>query len=85
MGERILTTKEELPCEEVDEEGNLIGSLRIPARTKLTLLRTDDEAVVDLRMEDGRIARVQVSAMQYPHSIDGRSIEELFDGIVFAG
>ena len=85
MGERILTTKEELPCEEVDEEGNLIGSLRIPARTKLTLLRTDDEAVVDLRMEDGRIARVQVSAMQYPHSIDGRSIEEIFDGIVFAG
>jgi hypothetical protein len=85
MGERILTAKEEFTCEEVDEEGNRTGSITVPAGTKMTLLRTDNISVVDLSMEDGRIVRVEVSKDQYPYTVDGKEIEEVFDGMMFAG
>ena len=85
MGERILTAKEEFTCEEVDEEGNQTGSITVPAGTKMTLLRTDNISVVDLSMEDGRIVRVEVSEDQYPYTVDGKEIEKVFDGMMFAG
>lgn len=83
--ERDLTTKEELVCEEVDEDGNQTGSIMVPAGTKMQLLRTDNDSVFDLKLEDGRIARVEVSAESYPHTINGENIEDIFDGIMFAG
>ena len=85
VGERVLTTKEELTCEEVDEEGNPMGSITVPAGTKMTLLRTDNVSVVDLSMEDGRIVRVEVSRDQYPYTIDGKNADAIFDGMMFAG
>ena len=51
----------------------------------MTLLRTDNISVVDLSMEDGRIVRVEVSKDQYPYTVDGKEIEEVFDGMMFAG
>ena len=82
---RVLTTKTEITAEEVDEEGNDLGQMQIPAGTALTTLRTDNDSFVDLGLDDGRIARVEVSAASYPHTIGGTDIEELFDGIIFAG
>ena len=85
VGERVLTTKQELTCEEADEEGNRIGTITIPAGTEMTLLRTDNVSVVDLSMKDGRIARVEVSGDQYPNTIDGKKASDIFDGMMFAG
>ena len=85
VGERVLTTKEELTCEKVDEEGNRLGSITVPAGTKMTLLRTDNVSVVDLSIEDGRIVRVEVSRNQYPYTIDGKKADDIFDGMMFAG
>lgn len=85
VGERILTTKKELSCAEVDGEGNETGSMTIPAKTALTALRTDNESLFDLSLQDGRIARVEVSGESFPHTIGGEDIEEIFDGIQFAG
>ena len=85
VGERVLTAKEELTCEEVDEEGNQMGSITVPAGTKMTLLRTDNVSVVDLSLEDGRIVRVEVSKNQYPYIIDGKNADDIFDGMMFAG
>ena len=85
MGERVLTAKEELTGVEVDEEGNRLGSITVPAGTKMTLLRTDNVSVVDLSMEDGRIVRVEVSGDRYPSTIDGKSAEDIFDGMMYAG
>ena len=59
--------------------------MTIPAKTALTALRTDNESLFDLSLQDGRIARVEVSGESFPHTIGGEDIEEIFDGIQFAG
>ena len=85
MGERVLTAKEEVPCEEVDRDGKVIGSASIPAGEEVTLFRTDGDSLVDLATKDGRLMRVKVSAEHFPQTIDGKDAMELFDGIIFAG
>ena len=52
---------------------------------RLTPFRTDNESIVDLRTDDGRIARVEVAGGSYPQTIDGKDISEIFDGVRFAG
>ena len=84
-GERILKTKEDVSCEEVDEDGNVFGAVTVPAGTKMTLLRTDNESIVDLKLDDGKIVRLEVSDESWPHSVNGKGIDELFEGIMFAG
>ena len=85
VGERVLTAKEEVPCEEVDRDGKVIGSASIPAGEEVTLFRTDGDSLVDLATKDGRLMRVKVSAEHFPQTIDGKDAMELFDGIIFAG
>ena len=86
LGERFLTTKTELNCDEADEEGNVIGNITVPAGTQLKMVRTDGESIVDLELQDGgRIARVEVNKESWPQTIDGIDIEEIFDGIMFVG
>ena len=85
IGTRVLTTNEDLTCKEADEAGTVTGDLTVPAGTKLTPFRTDNESIVDLRTEDGRIARVEVAGGSYPQTIDGKDISEIFDGVRFAG
>lgn len=82
---RVLTAKEELSCQEVDEEGNVIGTVTVPAGTKMTPIRTDEVSLVDLRLEDGRIVRVEESSGSWPETIDGKDIKDIFDGIFYAG
>ena len=83
--DRVLTTKTELDAKEVDEEGNVSGDVQIPAGTKLTIFRTDNVSIVDLREDDGSLIRVEVTGGEFPHIIDGTDVEDLFDGIMYAG
>ena len=83
---RTLTTKAEISLEEVDQEGKSTGNMTIPAGTKMTMLRTDNDTIVDLSLEDGRIARVVLEKTDgFPHMVNGMDIEEIWDGIMFAG
>ena len=82
---RALTTKQELTLEEVDEQGNVTGTVTVPAGTSMTRIRTDAESTVDLMTQDGRVLRVTLSGSQFPQTIDGKEVEDLFDGIMFAG
>ena len=60
--------------------------MTIPAGTKMTMLRTDNDTIVDLSLEDGRIARVVLEKTDgFPHMVNGKDIEEIWDGIMFAG
>lgn len=46
---------------------------------------TDNDTFADLRKENGETVRVAVNRSGWPHTIDGIDIEELFDGLLFAG
>lgn len=82
---RTLTLKQDLNCETVGEDGETNGAVTLPAGTGLTMLRTDKDTYVDLASEDGQVFRVFVETASWPQTIDGTDIEELFEGILFAG
>jgi hypothetical protein len=57
----------------------------IKTGTECRIYRTDGEKTVDLVLTDGRIARVTVDASNWPQTIGGEDISDLFDGVMFAG
>lgn len=82
---RNLTLKRALAVNLVDEGGSSAGSADLPAGTSLALYRTDDASYVDLKLTDGRIARIPVSLGSWPIIAAGMDAQELFDGMMFAG
>ena len=72
--------------DELTEDGSDNGTkTEFPAGTVLTPVRTDDVDWVDVATPDGKFARIYVDDSDWPHTVDGTDIEELFDGIIFAG
>ena len=50
-----------------------------------TLYRTDGKGIVDAKLSDGKIVRLEVSE-ELPHKINGViSEDKLFDGMHYAG
>ena len=78
---RELTAKMDVPAfsgKSMDE------ACVIPAGTVVKLFATDGETWVDLKSGDETIYRVYVKR-EWPQEIDGTSIDDCFDGIIFAG
>lgn len=84
-----LTLKKDLTLSVMDEltaEGIDNGKdEKFPKGTVFKPVRTNSLSWVDLETEDGRYARVYVDNSDWPQTIGGVDIEELFDGIIFAG
>lgn len=80
-----ITVKQDFETSFVDENGADLGTDIIPAGTELTLIRTDNESWTDVRLSDGRIARIYVIQDTWPRTVDGKAIDDLFDGLLFAG
>lgn len=80
-----ITVKQDFETSFVDENGADLGTGTVPAGTELTLIRTDDENWTDARLSDGRIARIYVIQDTWPRTVDGKAIDDLFDGLLFAG
>lgn len=70
----------------VDEAGNIKErSVTIPEGEEYTLYRTDGKSIVDAKLSDGRIIRMEVSP-DYPHVVNGMIDEnELFETLYYAG
>lgn len=64
---------------------NVSQPAEIPAGTKLFVTGTDEESQVTVEDEEGTVYQLQVDGQDWPHTIEGRNIEELFEGLVFAG
>ena len=64
---------------------NFSQPAEIPAGTKLFVTATDEERRVTVEDEEGTAYQLQVDGQDWPHTIEGRDIEELFEGLVFAG
>lgn len=80
-----ITTKVDIEAEEVDEDGNVKGSITVPAGSVVTPVRTDGDAFIDCRLEDGSLVRFTYSNTSYPISINGSELNDLFDNLCFAG
>ncbi len=85
-GGLTLTAKQDLDVWVVDPDtGELIDTTTLPAKTKVSLLRTDGSSFWDLLLKNGDVRRVWIDDSDWPQSIDGVDIEDCFDGIRFAG
>ena len=81
-----LKSKKAISCSIVNERGRVKKKNQtIKSGTEWTIYRTDGEKTVDLVLSDGRIARVTVDSSNWPQTIDGEDISDLFDGVRFAG
>lgn len=81
-----LTLKKPLKVTIVeDETGEEKGSETLKEGTKVTYYRTDNQSFADLLLSDKRVARVQFERKEGMCYIDGTYIEDLFNGIMFAG
>ena len=79
-----MTSKEEIRGDLVDlYTGKVIAAdAVIPKGSVFTFYRTDGKSYVDFKLEDGRVIRL--IATDY-NKIQDRNVEELFDGVRFAG
>ena len=69
----------------LDEDYNEQGEEELAAGTEFTPVRTDNESYMDCVIDDGRIIRLKYSKTDYPAEIDGVSVDDLFDGLIYAG
>ena len=82
----VLKSKKAISCSVVNERGRVTKKNQtVKAGTEWKIYRTDGEKIVDLVLSDGRIARVTVDSSNWPQTIDGEDISDLFDGVRFAG
>gem|GEM_PF-3116766 len=83
-----LTTLQSVSCDTVDADGNVISTGdTLPSGETVVIYRTDNETYVDLSCDDGSYVRVYVEETEdgVSQCIDGVDVEELFDGMYFAG
>ena len=69
----------------LDDEYNEQGEETVDAGEHFLPIRTDNSTFVDCRLDDGRLVRLKFSQTDYPSQIDGVNVEDLFEGLVYAG
>ncbi|MBQ1871995.1 MAG: hypothetical protein II147_07415, partial [Lachnospiraceae bacterium] len=86
-----LTLLQDITVDTVSEAGDKTGTLTLKAgdivrayRTNEKPYRENSEVYVDLLTKDGTIVRINVTN-EYPFEVDGIPMDELFDGIMYAG
>lgn len=60
-------------------------SVTVPEGSLLTLVYSDNGSWVELMGEDGTLYRVKIDSSDWPRTIDGTDIYEIFEGLIFAG
>jgi len=69
----------------VDEYGNVGDEIVVKTGEKVLYYRTDASLFADFILSDGQIVRVDLQWNGGSLSIDGTYVEDLLDGVVFAG
>lgn len=81
-----LTLKRDLEVEIVDDaSGNITGKATVKSGETVIYFRTDGKTKADLKLSDGRIGRVTLMNDEWPETIDGVEVEDIFDGVFWAG
>ena len=83
-----LTVKETVTgCSKVDPDTmeQTAKDVAIPVGTVLKIYGTNGKDFVDLTDESGTFYRINVDYSDWPQRVNGKDIEEVFDGTMFAG
>ena len=80
----VLTLKEDFVMTELTSGGE--HDVSVPRGTRLRFYRTDNDSIVELCDDSGRVYRVSYDPGEdYLGRVSGRKLEEIFDGTMFAG
>ncbi len=83
--EHILTLKQDIKADIVDEAGNVIEEdVILSAGVQLPFYRTDNANYTDFLVGD-EIYRITVDSNEWIRTVDGVDIDEIFEGMLFAG
>lgn len=82
-----LSSKIDLKGKTLDVlNGKEIGDIELPVGILLTPVGTDNETFTDFKLSDGNIVRIPMEiSSEYGYMIEGRIVEDVFDGTIFAG
>lgn len=69
----------------VDEYGTIGETILIESGDEMTYYRTDGSVFADFILSDGQIVRADLEWDEGSCLIDGTNVEDLFEGVVFAG
>ena len=79
-----LTSKIELNVSEINEYGEVVKGITVPAGTTYYVLRSDDRTYADCQLDDGRLVRVIVLGTEFPPLVNGSSIYDAFDNVLYS-
>lgn len=81
-----ITSKKDLTVDIVDEKGNVTeSSVVISFGEHYQPYRSDAKTYMDCKLDDGRIVRLYYSNVDYKGEIDGEVVDDIFDGLIYAG
>lgn len=79
-------SKADIKADYIDEAGNVLEEgATIPKGEHFVPFRTDQKSYMDFKLDNGKMIRVKYTSFEYPRSIAEGEIDELFDGLVYAG
>lgn len=85
----IMTSLRDMKLAVVGKNGKKIKKVRVPKGNKFTFYRTDAKKYVDMKLSDGRIVRLHIGGKGEDWSerqtVEGKTLEETFEGFMFAG
>lgn len=82
-----LTSRKDMTVPLLNDSYQTVSeNITVPAGTEFTLSRSDGTNYVDAVLADGRLCRLELdNDGSWPQTIGGEEIENLFDGLRFAG
>ncbi|MBR4574554.1 MAG: DUF4163 domain-containing protein [Lachnospiraceae bacterium] len=84
-GSEDVTSLKDITVTVLDEKGNETGEEAVPAGTHFVPVRTDNKTYMDCTVDGERTVRLKYTKTDYPAEIDGISVDDLFDGLIYAG
>ncbi|WP_026651146.1 RsiV family protein [Butyrivibrio proteoclasticus] len=80
-----IVAKKEVPAVKVVDGKATSESSPIAPGTTVVPVATDGKSYVDVQLEDGSVVRITYTSYEYPAAIDGTSVDEYFDELMYVG
>lgn len=81
-----IKTADKIDAYEVAEDGAVsTEATTLKKGTKVKPVHTDNKTYIDCRLDDGSMVRFLITVENRDSFIDGKDIDDLFDGLVYAG
>ena len=85
LSQFVLTANMNFAATLLDRDRQEKNGIEITAGETLQIMYTDGENYVDCKLSDGRMVRVRLSGEEWPKRIGRYEVQDVFDGMMFAG